>query len=410
VNLLENTPGTGAQAALNNSLAHLEDKLSEAIEAMSLLRLPKIGFIRGQGEMTGLELEDFTTSLSYFYYPEVIDLDSEIQIKKDYKAIVIAKPTKEFSEENKFKIDQYIMNGGTVLWLVESLNASMDSVIKRRSFITTDYPLNLEDQLFKYGVRINPDLLLDLQCNPVPLLVSYEGQKPNFKLFPCYYFPVFAPTSGHPVVKNIDAVASQFTGTIDTLASKGVKKTILLSSSGNSRSVFTPWLIDFRDLKNRPNEAEYNKKNLIAGVLLEGTFNSVFANRVAPEMMKMLGDSLHMPFKDKSSATKMIIISDGEVAKNDINAQGQPYPLGYYRFTGEYFGNKAFLMNCIDYLTGFKQHIDTRSKTVSLRLLDATRVKDERLQWQLINILIPIGIMIVFGLIFNFIRNRKFAG
>ena len=409
INLLENTPGTGAQTALNNSLAHLEDKFAEAIEEMSLLRLPKIGFIRGQDEMTGLELADLTTALSGFYDLNIIRLDSEVQIKNDYKAIVIAKPTKPFSEENKFKIDQYIMNGGRVLWLLEALNADIDTVIKRRSFITTDYPLNLDDQLFKYGVRINPDLLLDLRCNPVPLLVNYEGTRPNFKLYPCYYFPVFTPESDHYIVRNIDAVASRFGSTIDTLAVKGIKKTVLLSSSDKSRAVFTPWLIDFRELKNRPNEADFNKKHLINTVLLEGQFKSVFTNRVPPEMRTVLSDSLKMPFKDKSEPTKMIVVADADVAKNDINAQGEPYPLGYYRFTGEYFGNKNFLLNCFDYLAGYLQHIETRSKTVKLRLLDTERVKSERLKWQLINMLVPLALLIVFGLIFNFIRNRKFA-
>lgn len=409
INLLENTPGTGAQTALNNSIAHLEDKFAESIQLLSMIRKPKIGFVRGEGELNNLQLADFTRSLSAFYDLEVIDPDSELQIRKDYKAIIIAKPTQAFSEQDKFKIDQYIMNGGKTLWLVEALNAELDSVVTRKSFITVDYPLNLEDQLFRYGIRINPDLMLDLQCNPVPLLVSYESQKPNFKLFPCYYFPVFAPKSNHPIVKNIDAVAAQFVSSIDTLAVKGLKKTVLLSSSDNSRLVFTPWLIDFKELKNRPNVAEYNKRNLIAAVLLEGEFPSVFANRVTPEMMSTLNDSLKMPFRDKSIATKMIVISDGDIAKNEINAQGQPLALGFYRFTNEYFGNKNFLLNCVDHLAGYDQHIDTRAKTVKLRLLDAPKVADEKLQWQLIDMVVPLVMLLLFGLIFNFIRNRKFA-
>jgi gliding-associated putative ABC transporter substrate-binding component GldG len=409
INLLDNTPGTGAQTALNNSIAHLEDKLSQSIEKLALIRKPKIGFIRGQGELNNYELADLTAALSSFYELEPVIMDSVISIDKKFSAVIVAKPTHEFSEKNKFKIDQYIMNGGKMIWLIESLNAELDSVVIRHSFITTDYPLNIEDQLFKYGIRVNPDLMLDLQCNPVPLLVSYEGTQPQFKLFPCYYFPVFTPKNNHPIVKNIDAVASRFLSSIDTVAAKNVKKTILLSSSDNSRLVFTPWMVDFRDLKNRPNESEYNKKNLAAAVLLEGEFSSVFTNRIPPEMIQTLNDSLKLPFREKSVPTAMIVISDGDIAKNDINAQGQPQALGYYRFTNEYFGNKNFLLNCVDYLTGFQQHIDTRGKTVKLRLLDEAKIKSERLQWQLTNMLAPLGLLLLFGLIFNFIRRRKFA-
>jgi gliding-associated putative ABC transporter substrate-binding component GldG len=409
INLLENTPGTGPQMALNNSIAHLENKFSVAIHQISMIRKPKIGFILGQGEMNNLQMADFMKLLSGFYELIPVELESEIQIKNDIRVVVIAKPTKPFSEENKFKLDQYIMNGGKTLWLVEALHAELDSVVLRPSFLTVDYPLNLEDQLFRYGIRINPDLMLDLQCNPVPLLVSYEGQKPSFKLFPCYYFPIFTAKSEHPIVKNIDAVASQFASTIDTLALKGVKKTILLSSSSNSRIVFTPWLIDFRELKNRPRPEDYKKTDLISAVLLEGEFPSVFTNRVSPEMQKTLNDSLHMPFREQSADTKMIVISDGDIAKNEINAQRQPSALGYYRFTGEFFGNSNFLLNCIDYLTGFEEHIDTRSKTMKLRMLDAAKVKQEKSKWQLINMIAPLVALAVFGLIFNFVRYRKYA-
>ena len=409
VNLLENTPGTAAQEALNNSIAHLEDKFSQAIESMSLIRKPKIGFIRGQGEMDNIATADLTTTLSSFYDLQIIPVDSVTEIKKDFKAIVVAKPTKAFTEQSKFKIDQYLMNGGKILWMVEALNAELDTIVARRSFLTADYPLNLEDQLFRYGVRVNPGLVLDLQCNPVPLLVSYEGTKPKFNLFPCYYFPVFTPGGDHPIVQNITAVASQFSSSLDTLAVKGVTKTILLSSSDHSRFIFTPWLVDFKELKTRPNELLYNKKKLTAAVLLEGSFPSVFTNRIPADMLQILNDSLKMPFREKSVATKMIVIADGDIAKNEVNAQGQPLTLGYYRFTGEYFGNKDFLLNSIDYLTGFTKHLETRSKTVKLRLLNNEKVKAERLKWQLINTLVPIGLLISFGLLFNFIRNRKFA-
>jgi len=409
VNLLENTPGTEAQDALNNSIAHLEYNFSKAIRQLSFIVKPRIGIIRGQGELDNFQMGDLLDALSDYYEPEFLQLQNMVSIPKNVKELIIAKPTQAFTDKDKFKIDQYIMNGGRVLWLVEALNAELDSVIAKRSFVTTDYPLNLDDQLFRYGVRVNPDLLLDLQCNPVPLMVSMEEQKPQFKLFPCFYFPVLTPASDHPIVKNIDAVQTQFASSIDTVALKTVKKTVLLQSSDKSRIVFTPWMVDFRDLRNRPEMSDYTKKPQIAAVLLEGTFPSVFQNRLTEQMQAVLKDSLKQPFKDQSVATKMIVISDGDIAANEYSSQGEPMALGYYRFTGEYFSNKTFMLNCIDYLAGFPQLLDTRSKTIKLRLLDSAKIKTSQMQWQLVNMLVPLGLLLIFGLIFNVIRYRRFA-
>lgn len=409
VNLLENTPGTGAQTALNNSIAHLEYNLTRSIRQLTQITKPRIGIIRGHGEMEDERLVDFLSSMADFYDPQFITLSDVVSIPDNIRTILIIRPQQTFSDKDKFKIDQYVMNGGTVLWLVDALNAGMDSVVAKRSFIALDYPLNLDDQLFRYGARINPDLLLDLQCNPVPLLTSMEGQQPKFTLFPCFYFPVLTPVGSHPIVRNIDAVATQFAGTIDTVALSSVKKIPLLVSSKNSRIVFTPWMVDFRDLRNRPNENEYRAKQQMGAVLLEGVFPSLFQNRLTPEMQAVLQDSLKQPFKAQSAPTKMIVISDGDMAANEFNAQGQPLALGFYRYTGEYFGNKTFLMNCVDYLAGFPELINTRSKTIMLRLLDEAKVKAGRTAWVWINLAAPIGALLLFGLVFNVIRYQKFA-
>ncbi|MEO5673730.1 MAG: Gldg family protein, partial [Chitinophagales bacterium] len=354
-------------------------------------------------------LNDLLVSVSDYYNPQFLVLPGMVNISSFYKCIIIPKPREQFSDKDKFKIDQYIMNGGRVIWLIEALNAELDSVMIKRSFVTMDYPLNLDDQLFRYGIRVNPDLLLDLRCNPVPLMVSLEGQRPDFKLFDCFYFPILTPAAGHAITKNIDAVKAEFAGTIDTIASQGIKKTILLRSSEKSRMVFTPWLVDFRDLRNRPNVADYNKKNLIAAVLLEGVFPSAFRNRVPEEMAQVLRDSLKQPFRDSSLPAKMIVISDGDVAASQFSSRGEPIPLGLYRYTGTYFGNKNFLMNSIDYLCGHSQLINTRSKTIKLRLLDNNRVELVKFQYQLINMVVPIVALFIFGLIFNFIRIRKYT-
>jgi gliding-associated putative ABC transporter substrate-binding component GldG len=409
VNLLENTPGTSAQTALNNSIAHLEYNFTRSIRQLTQITKPRIGIIRGHGEMEDERLVDFLSSIAGFYDPQFITFTDVVSIPDNIRTILIIRPQQTFSDKDKFKIDQYVMNGGTVLWMVDALNAGMDSVVAKRSFMALDYPLNLDDQLFRYGVRINPDLLLDLQCNPVPLLTSMEGQQPKFTLFPCFYFPVLTPAGSNPIVRNIDAVATQFAGTIDTVALSSVKKIPLLVSSKNSRIVFTPWMVDFRDLRNRPNENEYRSKPQMGAVLLEGVFPSLFQNRLTPEMEAVLQDSLKQPFKEQSAPTKMIVISDGDMAANEFNAQGQPLALGFYRYTGEYFGNKTFLMNCVDYLAGFPELINTRSKIILLRLLDEAKVKAGRTTWMWINLAAPIGALLLFGLVFNVIRYQKFA-
>ncbi|MBA3647556.1 MAG: gliding motility-associated ABC transporter substrate-binding protein GldG [Chitinophagales bacterium] len=409
VQLLETNPNEGAQTSLNNSIAHLEHNFSQGIQKLSLIQLTKIGFIQGHGEIKDSRLGDLLNSISGFYQWQWIDLAATVNISSEFTTVIIAKPTQKFSEKDKYKLDQYIMQGGKVLWMIEPLNADIDSLMHKSSFITLDFPLNLDDQLFRYGVRINPDLIMDLQCNPVPLLVNYESQKPNFKLFPCFYFPVFTPDNNHLIVQNTNGISARFVSSIDTVAAKGIKKTVLLHSSGNSRNVFTPWLVDFADLKNRPDPKKYNRKNLPSAVLLEGIFPSIFINRFTPEALKLMDDSLKKPFKSTSEPTKMIVISDGDIGTNEVNKEGTPMPLGYDRYTGEYFDNKTFLLNCIDYLCGYTQHINTRIKTVTLRLLDTSKVREQKVQWQLTNTILPVALISVFGLIFNFIRRRKYA-
>jgi ABC-2 type transport system permease protein len=409
VNLLENTPGTGAQVALNNSIAHLEYNLTRAIRQLTMPVQPKIGLIRGHGEMEEERLIDLITAISDYYEPVFIDITGVVGIPDNIKTILIIRPRETFSEKDKFKIDQFIMSGGSVLWMIDALNAGLDSLATKLSFLALDYPLNLDDQLFRYGVRVNPVLLMDLQCNPVPLMTSMEGQQPKFTLFPCFYFPVLVPAGIHRIVKNIDAVSTQFAATIDTVALNGVRKTPLLLSSVNSRVVFTPWLVDFKILSNRPNENDFRQKPQIGAVLLEGIFPSLFQNRLSEEMAAVLRDSLKQPFREKSVPAKMIVVADGDMAANEFSAQGQPLALGFYRYTGEYFGNKSFLLNCIDYLSGYSELIDTRSKTVMLRLLDEPKVKEDRAKWMWINLAAPLSFLLLLAFIFHLVRYQLFA-
>lgn len=411
VDLLVNEKGIASQEALNISVSQLENKFASAIQQLTVTRKPKIAFLFGQGELQSYYLADILQPLFNFYEVDTLNLSQVVSVKKDISMIVVAKPVRAFDEKDKFKLDQYIMRGGKILWLLDALNADIDSLVRKPTMLAVDLPLNLEDQLFTYGVRVNPVLLLDLQCNPVPLLVNNPGgNQPEFRLFPCYYFPVLIPDAGSIITKNIDAVSTLFPSTVDTVNVRGVKKTILLHSSKYSKIAFTPWQVDFRELKNEPQKETFNKHHQPVAVLLEGNFTSVYKNRLTQGMMEMMSDSLQQPFLEQSSASsKMIVIADGDMIKNEFS-KGKPESLGYYKYTGEYFNNKNFLLNCIDYLTGHTNRIETRSKTVQLRLLDMQKVKKEKLQWQLINLLIPVGGIILFGLIFTFVRMRKYSG
>jgi gliding-associated putative ABC transporter substrate-binding component GldG len=289
------------------------------------------------------------------------------------------------------------------------MTASVDSVQSKASFLAMDMGLNLDDQLFTYGVRLNPALLMDLQCNPVPLLVNYINNQPEFRLFPCYYFPVLTPYINHIINKEIDAVHTEFVSTIDTAQNSNIKKTVLLCSSRRCKIAYTPWQVDFRVMKNKPDEKSFNKSFLPAAVLLEGAFTSVFNNRIQPEFERVLRDSLKQEFKSKGTATKMIVIGDADIAMNDYNAQGRPYSLGYFKYSQEFFANKNFMLNCIDYLTDRQDRILTRAKDIKLRLLDAEKVKEQKLRWQLINVVAPILLIILFGIIYTFVRIRRYA-
>lgn len=411
VNLLVNENGIASQEALNISVSQLENNLASAIQQLTIIRKPKIAFLYGQDELKSYYLADILQPLFNFYEVDTLNLSQVVSVKENIGLIVVAKPVTAFDEKDKFKLDQYIMRGGKILWLLDALNADLDSLTHKPTMLAVDLPLNLEDQLFTYGVRMNPVLLLDLQCNPVPLLVNNPGgNQPEFRLFPCYYFPVLIPDADNIITKNIDAVSTMFPSTIDTINVSGIKKTILLHSSKYSKIAFTPWQIDFRELKNAPQQETFNKRYQPVAVLLEGKFSSVYKNRLAQGMITVMNDSLGQPFLEQSSTpTKMIVIADGDIIKNDFS-KGRPSSLGYYKYTGEFFNNKNFLLNCIDYLSGHLNRIETRSKTVQLRLLDMQRIKKEKLQWQLINLLTPVGIILFFGLIFTLVKSRKYSG
>lgn len=410
VKLLENNPSLSAFDNLNYSEALLEYKFASAINKLQRPQRTEIAYIMGHGESLGMHTFDLLTTLTTHYKVDTIDLPGSLQIPTYYKAIIINKPTQAIDDKDKFKIDQYVMKGGRVLWALDMLRAPMDSLQRNKQFITMDYGLNLDDQLFKYGVRVNTNLIEDMQqCLQLPVTVGESGGRPQFQLRPWIYFPFFIPSSSHPIVKNMDAIMGQFVNSIDTIANPEVKKTILLESSKYSRTTASPTRVSLSMLMYPPKAELFNKPHQPVAVLLEGKFISVFKNRLDPKFLVTLRDSLKMAFKEEAdSATRMIVIADGDMLENDFTQRTGPMEMGYWQFTGDRFANKEFILNCLEYLTDNSGLIEARSKDVRLRLLDVARAKKERITWQVVNIGIPLAVVLIFASAYMFSRKRRY--
>jgi ABC-2 type transport system permease protein len=413
VNLLENeTPSMNDEMVINNSVTLLEYKFANAIKKLRSKGRPIILFTRGHGELDELQTKDFERTLRQYYDTDRLTLDSVVRIDpSECSLLVVAKPRSSFSEQDKFKIDQYIMNGGETLWLIDRMNADLDSMNRYPRFVPTDYPLNIEDLLFKYGVRIQPDLVVDLECSKIPLRVGQLGTAPQLELFPWYYHPTVRPIGKHPIIKNLDRVELKFCSSIDTIRTKTpIKKTVLLNSSKYSRLQFSPVDVSFEIVKEQPDPAKFSKGAQIAGVLLEGSFASAYENRVSEEMMTGL-KQMNMEFKPQSAPVRMIVISDGDVAANVIRDRDKKewLPLGFNRYESITYANKDLLLNAVEYLADPAGVIEARTKDVKLRLLDKGRTNAEKPYWQALNILLPLFLLGIFGWLFLWVRKRKYA-
>jgi ABC-2 type transport system permease protein len=407
--LQEQIGNVSPEEVLNNSVTQVEYQLANTIRKLESGIRPKIGFVQGHGELTPDYVKDISGALSEYYQVDFVNSPKyKIGRYDSYAALIIAKPDSTFTELEKYKLDQYIMKGGRVLFCIDNLMAEMDSM-KGGTTYSADYPLNLSDLFFKYGIRINNSLVQDLNCHYIPLVSSAYGSQNRGSLLKWPYYPLVTPTSDNPIVNGLNAVWFQFANTIDTLSSKhnsSVKKTVLLQSSPNTRVMQHPVLIDLRLVKNiDPRLYTQGYQNL--AVLLEGSFTSAYANRITPELIQT-GD--YGDFKDKGKPAKLIVVSDGDVIKNQYSeAKHQAYPLGYDRYTKQYFGNKNFILNCIDYMVDESGLISLRSKQFQLRLLDAGQAKSDRLYWQVINTVVPISLIILFGIVYNYVRKRRFS-
>lgn len=405
ISLLENPPGKTREEQTSYAEAMLEYKFASAINLLSKPTKPRIAYLLGNNEDISVQhTADMLSTLGFYYKLDSLVLRNTVHISSAYDAIIINQPSTPIDDRDKLKIDQYIMRGGHVLWVMKSMNAAMDSFQASQQFIATEMNLNVDDMLFKYGVRINNDLVEDLQN--VPLGQIMNGGR---KLFDWVYFPRINPTEQHPIVRNMDFIMGGFCSSIDTIKSEGIKKTILLSSSKYSRVSRSPVRVSLTKLTYPGTPALYNKPYQPLAVLLEGKFHSVYQNRLAPSFLQILADSLHDPFKPVcDSSTSMIVTSIGDVFLNDFSQKDGPLQLGYHKWSGAFFANKSFLLNCIEFLTDHSGILEARSKDVKLRLLDKGRVKDEKTMWQWVNVALPIALVLIFASAYMFFRKRKY--
>jgi ABC-2 type transport system permease protein len=420
VQLLMTQVGQDADKVLNNSIQALEYNLANTIQQVITSIKPRVAIIQGEGELTPMESIDLQNSLGAYYNVDRVSINHKIsslalRIKTDslhdalinkYRAIIIAKPTLPFDEQDKFLIDQFIMRGGRVLWLIDPVFASMDSLQKYNTTIGIVNDINLEDMLFNYGVRLNTNLVQDMKALPIPVRTGQVGNQPQLDYFPWYFFPLITPGVNHPIVNGLNAIKTEFVSSIDTVIAPGVKKTFLLTTSPYSRTVNAPALIDLEILKDEPDERMFNKGPQPVAVLLEGVFTSAYLFRMPPELMenKALG------IRNKSKPTKMILIADGDIGKNQFSiSQGMPLPLGYDQWTRQTFGNKDLLLNAMNYLCDDSGLISVRSRELKLRLLDSAKLSKQRLFWQLFSIFLPILLIAGFGIAKYQIRKGAYA-
>lgn len=413
VKLLEsNSPTLSPDEVINNSVTLLEYKFANIIKKLRSPKRPIILFTRDHGELNELQTADLERSLQQFYETDRISLDSVVQLPPDQCALlIVAKPRRPFSEKDKFKIDQYAMNGGRVLWLLDPMDASLDSMSMAGKFISTPYDLKLDDQLFKYGIRLNPDVVLSMESTKIPLQIGQVGNQPQYEMFDWYYHLMVQPQGKHPIVKNLDRLDIWFASSMDTLRTKTpIKKTVLLRSGQYSRMQFNPVELNFEILKYDPDPTKFNKGPQNLAVLLEGTFPSSFENRVSEELLKGM-EQLGMEFKSSSVPTRMIVVSDGDVAANYVRdaASKQTAPLGFNRFEKITYANKDFIINAVEYLIEPNGVIEARAKEVKLRLLDTVRAKEEQTFWRGLNLVLPLLFLGVFGWLFNWLRRRRYA-
>lgn len=419
IQLLQSQKYVDQAQLLNNSIQSLEYVLSSPIRALARGQKPTVAFMRGHGELPLPNMSDIISTLYEYYNLDTARMDGNInsltmrtvdtkdssyRFHNKYDLIIVAKPTQPFSDQDLYILDQYVMYGGKLLWLIDPLDADMDTLQNAGQAVATRFHTNVDEMLFTYGVRVNPDLVMDVRCRPVPMAVGMVGDKPQIQFQPWMYFPEIVPLSDHPIVRNLDLIKTDFVSSID-LIDNSVKKTILLSTSEFTRVKNAPAIYDLNEAKVEPDRRLFSRKNVPVAVLLEGSFQSMFRSRLTPEFMELPA----MGYREMGDTTSIIVFSDGDIIKNRFNFNdGTGYPLGYDFYTETMYANKELILNCIDYLVGEEGAIASRSRNIKIRKLDVMKIKEGRTGYQLLNLLLPSGIIILAGIVIIILRRKQY--
>ncbi len=406
VPLLKNKLGASTEERVNNSVQHLEYAFADAFVKLNIKEKKRVAIIKGNGELEDIYIADYLTTIRDYYNIGAITLDSVasnpqkvLDQLKGFDLAIIAKPTQAFTDAEKYVLDQYIVNGGKSIWLIDEVAIELDSLFNENgSAFALERNLNLNDFFFKYGVRINPVLINDLYFTQI-VLASGEGNQSEYNPVPWYYNPMVFSRNNHPINNNLEAVRFQFANSMDTLPNP-YKKTILYYSSPLSKTEGTPREINLNTINTPPKKESYTNGNQPLAVLIEGEFKSAFLNRVKPIALKGT--------MEKGEANKMLVIADGDLIKNQVK-NGRPLELGYDKWTNNYFGNKEFLVNSINYLLDDNGLINIRNKKVTIPFLDEKKIVEEKSKWQYINIGLPVALILLFGWLFNAYRRKKYG-
>jgi ABC-2 type transport system permease protein len=407
VNLLQKSggPATNYEENITSSIQNLEYTFSAAINTLLTGQNPRIGFTEGSGEPSNLQLYDAITSLSQRFYVGRVDLKLINKEGLDsLKLLFIANPKVALTEAEKYKINYFVMKGGRLVWVIDQVQSNLDDLQTGKPHLATNSELNINDMLFEYGVRINYDLIADVNAALIPVSSGPLGQG-QIQLVPWLYYPVLIPDSSHNVVKHIDGIRTEFASTLDTIAVPNVHKTIILRTSPYHQVHTAPKMLSLQLLNEQPDPKAFNNVPKFTGVLLEGSFKSVFLNRPIPEGIK---EVYQVPAHSK--ATKMIVIGDGNVFNNQVSkTDNMPFPLGFDRYSQQNYGNKALLLNIADYFTDDHHLIALRNKEIKVRLLDKMKLKADKTKWQVINSLLPLLLLISFAIFQHYYRKHKYT-
>jgi ABC-2 type transport system permease protein len=412
------------ESVVKYSIEKLEYNIGNTIRRLTHQLSASVAFLKGHGELTNIQVLKAAVAIAQFYAVDSVILDNKItsifdveitdtitgsyKIKNNkYDLLIIAKPTQPFGNYEKYILDQFVMRGGRLLWYVDPVFAEMDSLQHYSEMPILSMDLNLEDMFFRYGVRMNTNLLQDLNALPIPVVGSQIGGQPQYKYIPWYYFPIITPYLDHPIVKNLNLLRTEFISSIDTVGSRdNLQKTVLLTTSKNTKMINAPAFVSLEVLKRKANVLEYNKQHVPVCVLVEGEFTSLFSGLEGEHLQELAPIA-------KSKKTKMIFVTDGDMVRNQLGLDNMgnifPYPLGRDRYSGMVFGNKNFLLNAVNYLCDDEDILQVRSKDFKMRLLDSNRILKKKTQWQTINLILPLLLIVILGGLLVSLRKLKYA-